>query len=324
LYDQALLALAYAELYQATRKQVYAQAAKEIFTYALRDLRAPGGAFYSGQEADERYYTGLDRTELRPPPRDERIRADWNGLMIAALAFASSALDEPALADAARQAATAISGRRRPYLDDYAFVVWGLLNLYEATLERRWLESAMTVEREALTLFRDASGRFYVTPPDAEPLLVRPFDMTDAHVPSGTSVQLMNLVRLAHMTGDLVYESYGRALLRACAESLRAAPSASTHLLSGLMFLLGPAQEIVLAGDDVGNLHRAVFTRYLPNKVVVHRPPGEAPLASIAPFTNDLVAPPGGTVAYVCTNFACRGPVTDVAKLWTTAAKPQL
>jgi uncharacterized protein YyaL (SSP411 family) len=321
LYDQALLALAYSELFQATRKQIHAQSAREIFTYVLRDLRASDGAFHAAQSADETYYTGGDRTRLQQPARDPRTPADWNGLMIAALAFAASALEEPAYARAAEEAAAAVLPRRRPYLDDYAFLVWGLLNLYEATFERRWLESAIAVERESLARFRDSSGRFFVTPEESEPLLVRPFHVVDRHVPSGSSVQLMNLARLAQMTGDAVYESYARGLLRASAEPLRSAPSSSTHFLSALMFLEGPAHEIVLTGDDLVELRRAVFARYQPNKVVVHRPLGEEPLASLAPFTNDL----GEPGAYVCIDFACRGPVTDPAKVWAASApKPQL
>lgn len=324
LYDQALLGLAFTETFQATRKQVYAQAAREVFGYALRDLRAPGGAFHAAQDADQSYYTGGDRTQLRPPRRDDRVATDWNGLMIAALAFASAVLDEPAFAEAAAEAATAVMNRRRPLLDDHAFLLWGLLNLYEATLERRWLDAAVTVEREARARFRDATGRFYVTAAeDVERLLVRPAIVFDQHVPAGAAVQLVNLTRLAHMTGDVVYESCARALARSAAASVRATPAASTHFLAALMFLDGPAQEIVLAGDGHDELKRATFGRYMPFKVVVHRPPGEAPLASIAPYTNELVPVNGTATAYVCTDFKCRI-VDDPGKLWSAPAKPAL
>jgi len=320
LYDQAMLAMAYTETYQATRKQIYAQVAREIFTYVLRDLRAPNGAFYSAQDADAAYYTGRDRAGLKPPARDEKIIADWNGLMIAALSLAASVLDEPKYAEAARAAAEAVIPKRRPFLDDHAFMVWGLLNLYEATFEVEWLDSAIAIEAETRRLFSDESGAFYLTPADGEALLLRPRESGDGAIPSGNSVELMNLVRLSRITADAAYETAAKALLRSVSDDVALAPSASTHLLSGLGFLLGPSQEIVLAGRDVAEMRRAVYARYAPNKVVLHRPPGEARITEIAPYTEQQLPIRGKATAYVCTNFMCRLPVTDPARVWGGAA----
>jgi uncharacterized protein YyaL (SSP411 family) len=186
LYDQALHALVCLEAYQATRREEYAKSAREIFTYVLRDLRSPTGAFFAAQDSGG---------------RDEKLIADWNGLMIAALSFGANVLDEPSYAAAAAKAAEAIAPKRRRFLDDYAFLVWGLLNLYEATFDVRHLESAIALNDEAVRLFRDAkSGRFYITANDAESLLVRPRETGDGAIPSGNSVQLMNLVRLSRIT----------------------------------------------------------------------------------------------------------------------------
>src|SRR5215212_11132352 len=316
LYDQAMLALVYLEAYQATRNAEYAQTAREIFTYALRELRAPNGAFYAAQDADQRYYTAADRSKLKPPGRDEKILADWNGLMIAALAYGAVVLEEPRYAAAARAAADVVTSRRRRFLDDHAFLVWGLLNLYEATFEVRWLQSAIAVEAETLRLFRDDSGRFYITAADAEPLLVRPRETGDGAIPSGNSVQLMNLVRLARITANSKYERYANELLRGVADEVSLAPSASPHLLSGLVFLLGPSLEIVLAGDDVRAMRRAVFAPFAPNKVVLHRPKGDIPpIAAIAPFTREQKPLGGKATAYVCTNHLCKLPVVDAEKV---------
>ncbi|HEX7833605.1 MAG TPA: thioredoxin domain-containing protein, partial [Thermoanaerobaculia bacterium] len=274
LYDQALLALAYLEAYQATGKADYAQTARDTFTYVLRDLQSPNGAFFAAQDANEAYYTSPDRTKLPKPGRDEKILADWNGLMIAALAYGSVVLDEPKYAAAAERAAEAVSGRKRKYLDDYAFLTWGLLNLYEATFDVRWLEEAIATNDEAQKLFGDASGRFYVTSSDSERLLVRPRESGDGAIPSGNSVQVMNLIRLARMTANDEYEKRAQKTLRVVADEVSLAPSASTHLLSALSFALGPSQEIVIAGDDYAAMRRAVFSKYVPNKVVLHRPSG--------------------------------------------------
>jgi uncharacterized protein YyaL (SSP411 family) len=324
LYDQALLALAYLETYQATGKAEYAQTARDIFTYVLRDLRGADGAFFSAQDADERYYTAADRTKLKPPARDVKILNDWNGLMIAALAYGSVVLDEPKYADAAKRAAAAIVPRPRRFLDDHAFVVWGLLNLYEATFEVRWLQSAIAIEDETLTRFRDDAGRFYITPADGERLLVRPRETSDGAIPSGNSVQLLNLIRLGRMTADAKYDKAANDLLRSVADDVSLTPGTATHLLSGLTFVLGPSLEIVLAGDDVRALQLAVFAGFAPNKVVLHRPPGDtAAIVAIAPFTKEQQPIGGKATAYVCTNYMCKLPTTDAAKVRELMAPPR-
>jgi uncharacterized protein YyaL (SSP411 family) len=308
LCDQALLAMAYLETYQATHKPEYARTAREIFTYVLRDLRAPNGAFYSASDSDER---GV---------RDEKILTDWNGLMIAALASGASVLDDAAYASAAKRAADVVLARehlqhqtgRAAYLDDYSFAVWGLLNLYEATFEARYLTRAIGLEQESLTRFRDASGRFYLTANDAETLLVRPRETSDGSLPSGNSVQLMNLVRLSRITGEPLYEKAANDLLRTSAFEVGDVPSASAHLMSAVDFLTGPSFEIVLAGTNVRSLQRAVFASFVPNKVVLR---SGVDIARIAPFTKLQKAIRGKATAYVCTNQQCRLPTNDPAKV---------
>ena len=319
LYDQALLAMVYLEAYQATHKDEYAQTAREIFMYVLRDLRARNGSFYSAQDADEEYYKAKDRAKLTIPKRDTKIITDWNGLMIAALAYGATVLDEPRYGDAAKRAADVLLARpvvhqkeQPAFLDDYAFLVWGLLNLYEATFDVRYLERAIAIENESIKRFRDDSGRFYVTASDAEKLLVRPRETGDGAMPSGNSVQLMNLVRLARITANADYEKYANALVRASADDVSLAPSTSTYFLSALSFLLGPSYEIVLAGDDVSAMRKKVFANFVPNKIVLLRTDA---LTRVAPFTEAQKAIDGKATAYVCTNYACKLPVTDPAKL---------
>lgn len=316
LYDQALLALAYLEAYQATGKNEYAQTARDTFTYVLRDLQSPSGAFYAAQDANEAYYKSPDRAKLPKPGRDEKILADWNGLMIAALAYGSVILDEPKYAGAAKKAAAAVIPKKRKYLDDYAFLVWGLLNLYEATFELQWLEQAIALNEETLRLFGENSGRFYVTPSDGERLLVRPRESGDGAIPSGNSVQILNLLRLGRITANESYEKRANAAFRVVSDEVTLAPSASTHLLSALSFALGPTQEIVIAGDDVSAMQRAVFRPFVPNKVVVHRPSGDDPaIAKIAAYTAEQRPIGEKATAYVCTNYMCKLPVTDPAKV---------
>lgn len=316
LYDQALLALAFLETYQATGKAEYAQTARNTFTYVLRDLQSPSGAFYAAQDANAAYYRAPDRTKLPKPGRDEKLLADWNGLMIAALAYGAVILDEPKYADAATRAANAVFTKKRKYLDDYAFLIWGFLNLYESTFDIRWLEQAISLNDEALRLFGDNSGRFYVTSADSERLLVRPRESGDGAIPSGNSVMILNLIRLARMTANDSYEKRANAALKVISDEVTLAPSASTHALSALSFVLGPSQEIVLSGSDVRTLQRAVFQSFVPNKVVLQRPDGEAPsITKIATFTAEQRAIGDKPTAYICTNYACKLPMTDPAKV---------
>lgn len=321
LYDQALLALCYVEAFQATGKAEYARTAREVFTFVLRDERAPNGLFFAAEDADR--------------GRDEKLVADWNGLMIAALAAGASALDEPSYGAAAQRAADALlSNLRRNdgrllhqagqngFLDDYAFTTWGLLNLYEATFDIRYLQAAISLQAGAARLFRDATGRFYVTASDGEQLLVRPRLTADAAIPSGSSVQAMNLLRLARITMNDDYEKQARQLLEAAADEVRTAPSSATHLLSALDFQLGPSYEIVLAGRDVSALRRAVFHAFVPNKVVLHRPPGAAAITRIAPYTEAQTARGSKATAYVCTAFRCKLPTNDPAEVAASLRPP--
>jgi uncharacterized protein YyaL (SSP411 family) len=326
LYDQALVAIAFLEAYQATGRKQYAATARETLRYALRELRSPAGAFFAAQDAEEAYYVATNRRSLPKPGRDGKIVTDWNGLMIAALSLGGVVLDDARFTADARRAADAILASRTStgllhqsgqaaFLDDYAFLVWGLLNLYESTFELKYLEAAIALEDESLARFRDETGRFYVTASVAEPLLVRPRETGDGAIPSGNSVQLLNLVRISRITAEPKYESAARELVRAASDDVSLAPSLSTHLLSGLDFLLGPSFEIVLSGAGAAKLHRAVFRDFVPNKVVVARPPGEdPPITRIAPYTK---AQSSGTraVAWVCTNYKCMMPTSDAERV---------
>jgi uncharacterized protein YyaL (SSP411 family) len=313
LYDQALLAMACIEAWQATGKPFYRDTARELFTYVLRDLRAPDGTFYSAHDADVR------------TRRDEKILTDWNGLMIAALATGASAFDEPAYAEAAVRAAGVFTrGPLRhagaaPFLDDYAFLIWGLLNLYEATFDVRWLEQALVLSRESIRRFRAVDGLFYITGSDAEALLVRPRELTDGALPSGNSIQLLNLIRLARITADPTWQQHADALMRAASDAVSLAPSESTAMLSAVDFALGPSYEIVLAGSDVRAFQRVLAATFVPNKVVLHAAPS---IVAIAPYTALQKPLRGKATAYVCTDYVCRLPVTDAAAMRAALAPP--
>jgi uncharacterized protein YyaL (SSP411 family) len=129
-------------------------------------------------------------------------------------------------------------------------------------------------------------------------------------------VQHKNLIRLGRITADAKYDRYANDLLRTVADEVSLAPSTATHLLSGLTFALGPSFEIVLSGDDIQAMQRAVFTPFAPNKVVLHRPLGDSPaIVAIAPYTKEQLAISRKATAYVCTNYMCKLPTTDEQKV---------
>ena len=285
---------------------------------------------------EEARTTLLEARDERPRPGlDDKVLTDWNGLMIAALATAARTFDEPAYETAAAEAADFLldtmrdeDGRLlhryrdgeaaiRAHLDDYAFLVWGLVELYETTFDPRWLDAALDHLEAALDRFwDDEDGGFFLTADDGEALIVRPKEVSDGAKPSGNSVMLSNLLRLARLTGRTELEDRAQALALWTGRQARSRPTGFTALLAGLQFALGDAREIVIAGeresDDTQALVEAVRDRYDPFTVVLHRPPGDdPPIATLAPFTESQTPVEARAAAYVCRDFACEAPTTD-------------
>jgi uncharacterized protein YyaL (SSP411 family) len=267
------------------------------------------------------------------PYKDDKVLTDWNGLMIAALARGGAALDAPEYVAAARRAADHVLGHLRTadgrllkrarggnaglpaHLEDYAFVVWGLLELYEATFEARWLEEAVALNACMVRHFHDAEGGgFFHTADDSEALLVRTKDGFDGAIPSGNGVAACNLARLGRLTGDAELERLAWGTLAAFGASLVEQSLGHSQMLIALDFLLGPPVEIVLAGEHTDATLQAMAReargRLLPGAVLLHRPPeDDAAILRLAPFMRELIAPAQGAVAYVCRHRACELPV---------------
>jgi uncharacterized protein YyaL (SSP411 family) len=280
--------------------------------------------------------TLYEHRETRPRPGlDDKVLTDWNGLMVAALATAARVFDEPEYETAARRTGRFLldtmhdaEGRLlhryrdggagiRATLDDYAFLIWGLLELYETTFEPDWLRAARDHMEVCLDRFWDAEhGGFYMTPEDGEALIVRPKDISDGAKPSGNSIQLMNLLRLARCTGQTAYEERAAALSRWAGGTARSRPTGVTALLAGLHWGLGTPREVVVAGErgaaDTEALLQAVRQTYTPTTVTLHRPTGETPdITDLAPFAAAQTPLDGQAAAYVCQNLQCEAPTTD-------------
>jgi len=417
LYDQALLAIAYIEAYQATKKAEYAKTAHEIFTYVMRDMTSPEGVFYSAEDADSEGEEGKlylwtndeiqkvlsrGRTDLAVrlfnitadgnftdevasrktgrnilhltksidelasdlsmsvpdlrarieeireelfayrekrihPHKDDKILTDWNGLMIAALAKGAQVFDEARYASAARRAADFILKNVRTsegrllhryrngeaaltaHIDDYAFLIYGLLELYEATFEVYYLETALGLNEDLIRHFWDhENGGFYFTADDGERLLVRQKEIYDGAVPSGNSVAMFNLLRLGRITASADFEEKAARIGRAFYGNVSQLPSAYTQLIAAADFAIGPSYEVVIAGDlqadDTRQMLDAIRGIFVPNKIVILHPTDQTPpsIDDIVPFIKDHSSIDGKATAYVCLDYNCQLPTKDI------------
>jgi uncharacterized protein YyaL (SSP411 family) len=273
------------------------------------------------------------------PGRDDKIIAGWNGLMISSMAYGGAVLGEQKYVTAAEKAADFVlstlrkNGRLmryyrdgqvtgRGFLDDYSFLMLGLLDLYEATFDARWLAEAKKLAGQMTELFGDESGGlFFLSGKDAEKLIVRNRPSYDGAVPSGNSVAALALLRLGQLTMDLQVSDRGEQVLKGFSSQLSQSPASLTAALIALDFWLGPTQEIVVAGDaakdDTEEMLKVIRGKFMPNAVVLFHATGKAGLAieREVPFVAMQVAIEGKTTAYVCENYVCKKPVNSVAEL---------
>jgi uncharacterized protein YyaL (SSP411 family) len=271
------------------------------------------------------------------PGRDDKVLASWNGLACRAFAEAGRALGRADyVAAAVRNAEFVLDAMRadgrllrtwkggraklKGYLEDYAMVAAALLEVYEATFERRWLDAARALGDDMLRLFwDDGLDGFYDTGSDGERLIIRPRNLFDNAVPCGTSVAVETLLRLTVLTGESRYEAKALKALRPMADLMARHASGFGRFLCALDFHLGPVVEVALvapaAGDGLDALVGEVFGRYLPNRVVTGSVSGNKPGAAGIPLLEGREAVGGKATAYVCRNYACELPVTDRAAL---------
>ena len=275
------------------------------------------------------------RAQRIRPLLDDKILTDWNGLMIAALARAGRALNRHDYLKAAEDAAGFLLGNLKDdrgrllhrfrdgeaaiagMLEDVAFLTFGLIELYEASRKPAYLEQALALTRESLVHFWDHEhGGFFTSADDGEQLLVRQKEVLDGAIPSGNSMALLNLLKLSLLTGDADLESAADQLARAFAGTVRQLPAGCTFLLCGLDLALGPANEVVIVGQekaaDAREMLNVLDTTYLPRTVHLLKTGDTSDeLFSLAAFTRDLHMQNEQATAYVCRGQRCERPVTD-------------
>lgn len=422
LYDNALLAIAYLEAFQATGDDRFRTVAEDILHFVARDMTSADGAFYSATDADsaapdgrheegrfftwtpaeldavledgearlvKSYYQVSDggnfegrnilhtpqplekvadalniplaqarpllasardklyraRAERPAPHRDEKILCAWNGLMISAFARAGWVLNEASYLQSAKTAADFLlnklcednrlyrsfkDGRAHHvgYLDDYAFTIAALLDLYESSHEIRWLQRALALDRTLEEHYEDSTGGFFMTADDHETVLARQKPAFDGAEPSGNSVALLNLLRLQEFTTDERYRQRAEKCLGTFAGSLQANPMALSEMMLGLEFYLDKVKAIVVIipqgkKDSARPLLDVLRRTFLPNRALVVAEEG-ADLqcqAKVIPLLSGKEALQGAATVYVCTGGTCRLPSKDAGEFTAQIAE---
>jgi uncharacterized protein YyaL (SSP411 family) len=282
----------------------------------------------------------FDARSRRPRPHlDDKILTAWNGLTISALALGGAVLDEARYAQAARKGADFLLSRmysaesgtllRRyregeaavpGFLDDYAFLTQGLLDLYEAQFDLEHLEAARRLTEKQIQLFEDSARGGFFGAEAAPDLVLEVKEDYDGAEPSGNSVAVLNLLRLARMTGEARFQQSAERALAAFGSRLAATPSALPQMLAACEFLIRKPREIVLAGErgapDTHALMRALFVRFDPNRValLVDSDETRSRLAAGIREIEFMHTIDGRASAYVCRDYTCQAPVSDVEK----------
>ena len=275
----------------------------------------------------------VHREERIHPYKDDKILTSWNGLMMAAMAYCGRILKQEKYISAARESADFIlkklvryDGRLlarhrdgqaafNAYVEDYAFLVWGLLELYEATHDVQYLRQALKLNDDMLELFSDgASAGLFLYGHDSEELITRPRESYDGAIPSGNSAAVMNLLRIARLTGRHELEDKAKEILDFFSNDIEAAPTGHSYMLCAyLHFISGRAAEVVIVGNESREMVKTYDSLYSPFSVSIANITPE--LVNLVPFISEYREQDGKTAAYVCRNFACSAPVTDTAAL---------
>jgi uncharacterized protein YyaL (SSP411 family) len=405
LYDNALLAITYLEVHQATGKAFYADVASQILDYVLRDMTAPECGFYSAEDADSegeegKFYVWIpeevapvlggkdgarfcqlfditedgnfeglnipnlinspeltedDRTfaessrqklfEIREkrvhPFKDDKILTSWNGLMIAAMAMGGRVLGNGKYTVAAENAADFILTRMvdhtgrllaryrdgdasiKGFSDDYSFLIFGLIELFETNYRPQYLEKALSLNQDMLRLFWDeAEGGLYFYGSDSEQLLSRPKEAYDGAMPSANSIAAMNLLRLARICMDPALEEKAFQIFDAFGSSIENTPTSHSMMLSAFLHANTRSRELIIISDKSRDemlddqLLSASKKHYDPFMISICIPKGTSEgYENVIPAAANYKSMGEASTAYLCENYTCTYPVTDTESL---------
>ena len=200
-------------------------------------------------------------------------------------------------------------------LDDYAFFIQALIDLYETEFEFKYLKTALELNEYLIKHFWDEkNGGFFFTSDEAEELIVRQKDLYDGAIPSGNSVAALNLLKLARITGNTELEVKASVIGKVFSQSISNSPSAFTQFLSAMDFAIGPSNEIVVVegNNSKDEFLKKIREEFNPNKVVLLK---SKELEEVSDYVKDLKCVDGKTTVYICKNFVCELPITEAEKI---------
>jgi len=274
------------------------------------------------------------------PEKDDKILTDWNGLMIAALAKASQVFDNNSYVESAeitlnfilknmmkksgellhryRKQDAEISG----YADDYAFLILGLIELYQATFNPKYLQISIDLNSYLINHFWDKKdGGLFFTSDTNEKLLTRSKEVYDGAIPSANSVSVYNFIRLSRITGNIELENKALELSKAFSNQVNKMSSGYTQMMVGFDFVVGPSYEIVIVGNknnkDTKKIIQSLNSIYQPNKIIILKEikMNGISIEKLVPFIKDYSQIKNQVTIYVCKNQQCQLPVTDIEKM---------
>ena len=279
-----------------------------------------------------------EREKRIHPHKDDKILTDWNGLMIASLAKSGIVFKNDKYLEAAKDAADFIikkmcTNRRlihryregdadiKGNLDDYSFLIWGLLELYSAIFDTKYLKAAMELNQTLIKHFwDDANGGFYFTSDDAKKVLIREKKTFDSATPSGNSVELLNLIRIARLTDDPELESMAIKMEKTFSENIIRSVTGHTQFINAVDYKIGPSNEVVIVGKPTDpatiKMLNSLNEHYMPNMVLILKDPDNpGDLDKISESLKFKKSIDGKATAYICSSGSCKKPTTDIIEM---------
>jgi hypothetical protein len=275
-----------------------------------------------------------EREKRIHPYKDDKILTDWNGLMISAFAKAAQIFKKKIYSETAIKAADFIllkmfdsegrllhryrEGEAAIFgiVDDYAFLIAALLDLYETTFTVKYLKQALKLNDDLLKHFwHNEVGGFFFTPDYGEKLIARQKEIYDGAVPSGNSAAMLNLLRIARITANTKYEKKAEIINKIFSSTVSKYPSGFTQFLIALDFANGPSKEIIISGMDYHSFLSYIYEKFIPSGIVLKISSQKDPIVELAPYLKDYLPSDNKTKVFVCENYICNLPVDNIEGL---------
>lgn len=269
------------------------------------------------------------------PYKDDKILTSWNGLMIAAMAIGGRIVKDDIYISASEKAAKFIleklirkdgrllavyregAAKIPAYLDDYAFFIWGLIELYETTFKPEYIEEAVKLSKDLIKYFwDDKNGGFFIYGNDSENLIIRPKKIYDEAYPSGNSVSALNFLRLSRLTGMYDFEDKANQILKTFGRKIQDYPEGCCSSLTSFLFSKSKGEEIIIVSDknteSAKEMINAINEKFRPFTSIIFYSDECKGIEKTIPFISNYKSIEGKPTAYICKNFSCKAPITDI------------